>query len=92
MSENSKVILGSGHWVNRRDGRADGWGRADGGMELGQPIRGRSHEKCTFYEKLRIWSIFESFLAISGPSRPQKWIRLEILHRMVPTRGLETPN
>ena len=34
MLENSKVILGSGYWVNRRDWRADGSGRAD--MGLGQ--------------------------------------------------------
>ena len=30
-----------------------------------------------FIEKRSFWPI----LAISGPSRPQKWIRLEILHR-----------
>ena len=36
-------------------------------------------------EKLSLWPI----LIISGPSRPQKWIRLEILRRIDPTRGLE---
>ena len=40
------------------------------------------------HEKRSFWP----FLTISGPSRPQKWIQLEILHRMVLTRGLETPN
>ena len=33
------------------------------------------HENLLFIEKL----CFRSILVISGPSRPQKWIRLEIL-------------
>ena len=39
-------------------------------------------------EKGSFWSI----LTISGPSRPQKWIRLEILRRKMVLRGLETQN
>ena len=39
--------------------------------------RGRPPRKSTFYKKL----VFRPILVISGPSRPQKWIRLEILHR-----------
>ena len=38
--------------------------------------RGRPPRKLTFYEKRR----FRSILAHFGPSRPHKWIRLEILH------------
>ena len=50
--------------------------------------RGRPPRKSTFYEK----QCFSLILVISGPSRPQKWIRLEILRwKMVP-RGLETSN
>ena len=33
--------------------------------------------------------VFFVFWVIFGPSRPQKWIRLEILRRIDPTRGLE---
>ena len=46
----------------------------------------RNHENRLFIEKLYFWSI----LAILEPSRPQKWIRLEILHRIDPVGGLET--
>ena len=35
---------------------------------------GWNHENRLFIEKL----VFRSILAISGPSRPQKWIRLQI--------------
>ena len=38
--------------------------------------RGRPPRKLTFYEK----RCFRSILAHFGPSRPHKWIRLEILH------------
>ena len=38
-----------------------------------------------FYETL----YFRPILVISGPSRPQKWIRLEISVRMVVSGGLE---
>ena len=38
--------------------------------------RGRPPRKLTFYEK----RCFRSILARFGPSRPHKWIRLEILH------------
>ena len=31
-------------------------------------------------------------MAISGPSRPQKWIQLEILRRIALTRGLAKQN
>ena len=41
-----------------------------------------------FDEKLRFCSI----LVISGPSRSQKWNRLEILHQKMVLRGLETQN
>ena len=34
----------------------------------------RNHENRLFIEK----RVFRSMLSISGPSRPQKWIRLEI--------------
>ena len=34
-------------------------------------------------------AVFDILLTISGPSRPQKWIQLEILVRMVVLRGLE---
>ena len=33
---------------------------------------------------------FRPILVISGPSRPQKWIRLEILHWKMLSGGLET--
>ena len=46
------------------------------------------HENQLFIEKRS----FRSFLVISGPSRPQKWIRLEISGRMVLSGGLETQN
>ena len=49
---------------------------------------GRNHENLLFIEKC----VFRSILAISGPSRPQKWIRLEIAGRMVLSGGRETPN
>ena len=47
---------------------------------------GRNHENRLFIEKL----VFRRILAISGPSRPQKWIRLEISGRMVVSGVLET--
>ena len=37
---------------------------------------GRNHENRFFIEK----RCFRPILVILGPSRPQKWIRLEILH------------
>ena len=43
------------------------------------------HENLLFIEKCN----FSSVLSISGPSRPQKWIRLEISGRMVVSGGLE---
>ena len=65
------------------------------------PAQGRAYEKAgvwigwapptkdaLFSENLRFWPI----LNISAPSRPQKWIRLEILHRKMALRGLETQN
>ena len=50
--------------------------------------RRRPCENHFFYEKRS----FRSFLTISGPSRHQKWIRLEISGRMVVSGGLETRN
>ena len=47
---------------------------------------GRPPRKSAFYEKLCV----EFILSISGLSRPQKWIRLEISVRMVVSGGLET--
>ena len=43
------------------------------------------HENRLFIEKCN----FSSILTISGPSRPQKWIRLEISGRMVVLGVLE---
>ena len=48
--------------------------------------RGRPPRKSTFFEK----RYFRPILLISGPSRPQKWIRLEISVKMVVSGGLET--
>ena len=47
---------------------------------------GRNHENLLFDEK----PVFRPILVISGPSRRQKWIRLEISGRMVLLRGLES--
>ena len=44
------------------------------------------HENQLFYEK----QCFRSILVISGPSRPQKWIRLEILRWKTVSGGVET--
>ena len=41
----------------------------------GYAIGADLHENQLFYEKL----YFSHILLISGPSRPQKWIRLQIL-------------
>ena len=49
---------------------------------------GRNHENLFFIEKC----VFRPILAILGPSRPQKWIRLEIPVKMVVSGGLETKN
>ena len=49
---------------------------------------GRNHENLLFIEK----RVFRLILAISGPSGPQKWIRLEISGRLVLSGGLETQN
>ena len=46
------------------------------------------HENQLFIEK----RCFRPILVISGPSRPQKWIRLEILRQKMVLRGLETQN
>ena len=46
------------------------------------------HENAVFIEKRR----FRSILAISGPSRPQKWLRLEILVILVVSGGLYDEN
>ena len=48
------------------------------GLRLGLSMRGGAdlHENALFIEK----RCFSTILVISGPSRPQKWIRLEILH------------
>ena len=43
-------------------------------------------ENLLFYEK----RYFRPILVIFGPSRPQKWIRLEILHWKTVSGGLET--
>ena len=50
--------------------------------------RGRPPRKSTFIEKRS----FRPILAILEPSRPQKWIRLEISSRMVLSGGLEVKN
>ena len=47
--------------------------------------RGRPPRKSTFIEK----RYFRPTLAIFEPSRPQKWIRLKILHRKKVSGGLE---
>ena len=47
---------------------------------------GQIHENRLFIEK----RYFRPILVILGPSRPQKWIRLEISVRMVVSGGLET--
>ena len=44
------------------------------------------HENWLFIEKRS----FRSILVISGPSRRQKWIRLEILRWKMVSGGLET--
>ena len=44
------------------------------------------HENLLFIEK----RCFRSIFVISGPSRPQKWIRLEILRWKMVLGGLET--
>ena len=44
------------------------------------------HENELFIEK----RCFRPILVNFGPSRPQKWIRLEILVKMVVSGGLET--
>ena len=49
---------------------------------------GQIHENHLFIEK----RCFRPILIISGPSRPQKWIRLAILRRIHYVRGLETQN
>ena len=46
----------------------------------------RNHENRLFIGK----RYFRPILAILGPSRPQKWIRLEIPVKMVVSGGLET--
>ena len=48
--------------------------------------RGRPPRKSTFLQKTK----FKPILVISGPSRPQKWIRLEILRWKMVSGGLET--
>ena len=48
----------------------------------------RNHENGLFIEKL----CFRLFLAILGPSRPQKWIRLEISFILVVSGGLYDEN
>ena len=45
----------------------------------------RNHENRLFIEK----RYFTSILAILEPSRPQKWIRLEILHQKMVSGGPE---
>ena len=44
------------------------------------------HENRCFIERL----VFINIFIISGPSRPQKWIRLEILRWKMVSGGLET--
>ena len=44
------------------------------------------HENRFFIEE----QCFRPILVISGPSRPQKWIRLEILRWKMVSGGLET--
>ena len=68
-----------------------GWARpgpAGPGLTKGLRMRigADLHENQLFIEK----RCFRSILVISGPSRPQKWIRLEILHRKMVSGGLET--
>ena len=46
------------------------------------------HENRLFHEK----HYFRSILAISGPCRPQKWIRLEILRWKMVSGRLEDEN
>ena len=57
-----------------------GLARASGGSDPGRP-----HKNALFNEKRS----FRPFLTISGPSRPQKWIRLEISIILVVSGGLE---
>ena len=57
------------------------WARPKAGpvINRARSARGRPPRKLTFYEK----RCFRSILAHFGPSRPHKWIRLEILHLWV---------
>ena len=76
----------NGRICSRRFGLArGGWTGAGGRRRAGGSDRGRPHKNALFNEKRS----FRPFLTISGPSRPQKWIRLEILRNIHPTRGLE---
>ena len=65
-----------------------GHGHGHGRVAVIRPehaYRGRPPRKSTFYWKL----CFRVILVISGPSRPQKWIRLEILRWKMVSGGLE---
>ena len=53
---------------------------------LGMRIGADLHENRLFYEKQCVGSI----LVISGPSRRQTWIQLEILRWKMVSGGLET--
>ena len=85
-----------GFWLGPRPGWNEGW-MQDGwaGPSPARPgltkglrmyIGADLHENQLFIEK----RCFRPVLAILEPSRPQKWIRLEILHRIDPVGGLET--
>jgi hypothetical protein len=64
-----------------RRGQAAGGGGGRFGSD-----RGRPHKNALFIEKRS----FRSILSISGPSRRQKWIRLEISVLKMVERGLES--
>ena len=69
-------------------GLARPWARPKAGPVIRPEHAWRAdlHENAFFVEKRR----FRSILVISGPSRPQKWIRLEILRWKMVSGGLET--
>ena len=67
-------------------GGLDWRGRAAAGGRAGGSDRKRPGKNALFIEK----RCFRTFLAHFGPSRPQKWIRLEISVLKMVERGLNS--